>query len=126
MIVTNLIKRKDAIDNIRWEARMAQIEEDNDYVEMCVYAVHETDSADINPLDFFNSMWVPVTNRLPEEGTDVLVTGENGEVDIARWNYDSWTEDDVVVWDCNGYPFITPIAWMPLPRPWEGEGDDPE
>ena len=67
--------------------------------------------------------WIPVMKRLPEEDTDVLITGENGEVDIARWKYDSWTEDDVVVWEGSGYSYIDPVAWMPLPEPWKG-GED--
>lgn len=65
--------------------------------------------------------WIPCEERLPEEDTEVLVTGENGEIDIAEWKYDSWTEDDVVVWEGSGYSYIDPVAWMPLPKPWKGE-----
>lgn len=65
--------------------------------------------------------WIPCEERLPEEDTEVLVTGENGEIDIALWKYDSWTEDDVVVWEGNSFSWIDPVAWMPLPEPWKGE-----
>lgn len=62
--------------------------------------------------------WVPVTERLPEESDDYLVT--NGDVDVetayfahpkdyaisnGEWR-EIWYEDDV-------------IAWMPLPQPYK-------
>ena len=67
--------------------------------------------------------WIPVTERLPEEEKEVLVTGKYGEIDIALWKYESWT-DNVVEWEGNGYSFIKPIAWMPLPKPWKGGDSD--
>lgn len=83
------------------------------------------------------SGWIPVTERLPEEGVMVLVTcygrdmiimrdGESLEdaiervrkevvnVTIGLVGSDGWYGADY-------FPMIiTPIAWMPLPDPWKG------
>ena len=65
------------------------------------------------------SEWIPVTERLPGYGEDVLLS-INGACSVgfcvqtnsneAEWYYGGWyhPEDDV-------------DAWMPLPEPWKGE-----
>lgn len=62
--------------------------------------------------------WIPVTERLPEEGLTVLILAENGHIEFGqrdenKWEWlaesiaDYWTEAEEV------------IAWQPLPEPYE-------
>lgn len=62
--------------------------------------------------------WIPCSEQLPEEGTDVLITDEDGDIDIARYEYNSWSEDPIVEWWSNEYRTYA-VAWMPLIEPYE-------
>ena len=62
--------------------------------------------------------WIPVTERLPEEAGEYLVTISFGN------NYHR------IIMDFDGEKFVERlipaftkciIAWMPLPEPWKGE-----
>lgn len=63
--------------------------------------------------------WIPVTERLPEEGQEVLVASpcpnsDTPNIDISSWG-DEGTQEPV--WreaDCGR---IWPTHWMPLPAP---------
>ena len=63
--------------------------------------------------------WIPVTERLPPEGVDVLVSSpcpnsDTPNIDIASWGNEGAREP---VWreaDCGR---IWPTHWMPLPAP---------
>ena len=63
--------------------------------------------------------WIPVTERLPEEGVEVLVT-HWGFLYIAKYEVFS---DGVGRWsECVEGRLIDEVtAWMPLPEPWKGE-----
>ncbi len=61
--------------------------------------------------------WIPVTERLPEEGLTVLILAESGNIEFGqrdenKWEWlaesiaDYWTEAEEV------------IAWQPLPEPY--------
>lgn len=66
--------------------------------------------------------WIPVTERLPEESDDYLITNIAGDVEMAYFAHPKdyaiskgeWREicyeDDV-------------IAWMPLPEPYKTESE---
>ena len=66
--------------------------------------------------------WIPVTERLPNDGDDVLITfcGEE-ETRIVPVNYYQKIWFDCI-FDIELNPNMV-IAWMPLPEPYKGETD---
>lgn len=64
--------------------------------------------------------WIPCSERLPEEETDVLICNVNGSIAISRGSYSTEVKDDFI-WYTSGWRFGKVIAWMPLPKPWEEE-----
>ena len=61
--------------------------------------------------------WIPVTERLPEIETDVLLTAWDGKRYFVGWvdAFGKWYGDDEEVNE--GYE---PIAWCALPEPYKG------
>lgn len=67
--------------------------------------------------------WIPVTERLPEESDDYLITNIAGDVEMAYFAHQKdyaiskgewreiWCEDDVV-------------AWMQLPKSYKEESEE--
>ena len=70
--------------------------------------------------------WIPVSERLPEDTTKpVLISGNHKglgvyAVDIARYNGGMWQYDGFTFPDCDI------LAWMPVPEPYKGEGEEHE
>ena len=62
------------------------------------------------------SQWIPVSERLPEDGVDVLVSWgtPEGELLIAHWRADEreWFDDEG-----KRVPAVGVTHWMPLPEP---------
>lgn len=53
-------------------------------------------------------IWIPVTERLPEEDGMYLISHQNGKVFLDKWvGYDGWEN------------FISVKAWMPLPEAYQ-------
>ena len=65
--------------------------------------------------------WIPCSERLPEEGREVLTcltdwkTGEQRRVVSYRIDFNMWHEYGRYNEKC--------VAWMPLPEPWEGDAE---
>jgi len=66
--------------------------------------------------------WIPVTERLPRDGQRVLVTDEDGGIDIAYF-IDYSSIDESVEWWSHDYQFH-PIAWSELPTAYERSEDE--
>ena len=70
-------------------------------------------------------MWIPVTERLPEDACQCIVTAKVKHVD----NYPDYEVDtadfaDGIFTTANSWWGVESIiAWMPLPEPWKGEQD---
>ena len=69
--------------------------------------------------------WIPCSERLPEEGQDILayrVFGDDERIIPANYGNGCW-------FDCHMNCSVGHVvAWMPLPKPYEGEqnGDENE
>lgn len=97
----DLIRRQAVADWLqKWNGYL-----DNDMIARMQYRVVDIPS---------ERQWIPVTERLPEYGIDVLTVDGYGEYEL---NHIIDEEDGEWYWE-------KPIAWMPLPKPWKGEKDD--
>lgn len=76
-------------------------------------------AAELKERQYRLSRWIPVEERLPEKGVDVLVASPcpNSNVpniDIASWGSEGEQEP---VWRDSDCGRICPTHWMPLPEP---------
>lgn len=62
------------------------------------------------------SRWIPVSERLPEDGTNVLFTDNSGGTYLGHHvsSAPQW-EDHYSYWHSDWYQNVT--HWMPLPEP---------
>lgn len=63
--------------------------------------------------------WIPCSEMMPEEETDVLICNSTGNIAISRGAYS--TEASDWIWYTSGWRFGEAIAWMPLPEPYKAE-----
>lgn len=73
--------------------------------------------------------WIPVSERLPKNDEDVLVCYPQGGMEVAYYHIDDtyyptqYADLNETGWfNENGDAlYFEPIAWMPLPKPYESE-----
>lgn len=84
----------------------------NELFDMAIKALEQT-------------MWIPVSERLPKEPGHYLVTMKHGDISFVeqRW-YDGEGYNEYVDYFWRNSSNIT--AWMPLPEPYKIEGSDGE
>ena len=68
------------------------------------------------------SEWIPVSERLPEEGLTVLTFDTNGDIEFGAYEDGKW---EWLAESCSGYWTRNDgvIAWMPLPEPYREDGE---
>ena len=108
--MSDLIKRDDAIEAIN-KALDRETLLYGLVRKIAVDAIRSTPSAD-------RPTWIPCSEGLPKENTEVLVSLEWGSVDIGWVRQGIWMSAYI-----NDYEGDV-LAWMPLPKPWKGADDD--
>lgn len=61
--------------------------------------------------------WIPCSERMPQECTNVLVSEANGIIEIAHWMKYEIQNEEIAWYSESGQ--IDVIAWMSLPKPFE-------
>jgi len=81
----------------------------------------------LSPVTPQQTRWIPVSERLPKYGKDVLTCSNDGFIEIQSIENDVW--DEYNYWENqNGAwsDFDEVIAWQPLPEPYKAESEDKE
>ena len=72
----------------------------------------------LDKLEQSEQHWIPCSERLPDDGKEVLMSLAWG-VDIGEYRDGEWHSEWI-----NHYDDDNVIAWMPLPEPYKGDEDD--
>ena len=107
------IKRSDAI-----KALCDAVDNKGDYEGEWLYTDEFCKAIDSVPSTDRPQEWIPCSERLPKENTEVLMSLEWG-VDIGEYRNGEWHSEWI-----NHYDDGNVLAWMPLPKMWEGAGDE--
>lgn len=79
------------------------------------------EALDMAITSFKHTRWIPVSERVPEEGEEVLCFLDSDEMAVLfrrnNWCYVEWVDGGFAT---GSYDVI---AWMPLPEPYKKEGE---
>ena len=118
----DLISRAEAIEALGEEPAMWR---EKDEYEMGLNNQWHSDRNAIMAVPSVESRWIPVTERLPEKNTLVLITTSKGIV--VQVMFFGENMNGHMVWRSFGGEYVywdeEVTAWMPLPTPWKGESD---
>lgn len=68
--------------------------------------------------------WIPVSERLPEEGQEILFSTKTGRVHSGKYHDDDSANQWYSYRDkCRAWNNVV-SAWMPLPKPYKSEGSE--
>jgi hypothetical protein len=74
--------------------------------------------------DVFEKLgWIPCSERLPEEYTEVLGCDYEGNITIVELYKDNIFGEIWKQWNGGSLRLNVIIAWMPLPEPYQEEGE---
>ena len=130
----DLISRQAAID-----AFAKELSAEHNHREMAVSFLGAKKIIEAVPSAEPEQRWIPVSERLPEPYSDVILTirgtdmikvlkGETLEQALKRNSQIYWVTTGYLAdvgWNgLDGFPLIVkPIAWCGFPEPWKGEED---
>ena len=106
----DLISRLAAIDALDGEIKLKDSDDVDSvalYIQQVARKINELPSA---------QQWIPCSERMPNEGVEVLVSAWTDSIMIAWLEDGEWTTDEFSFEEnCDV------IAWCPLPEPYKGE-----
>ena len=79
-------------------------------------AIDELSHIQIAPEKIIQTMWIPVTERLPEKNQEVLIFLFGDDPYIAWHNGEYWSTEDFRLDEPDDWK---PTYWFPLPQPPE-------
>lgn len=102
--------------------------------EFCEKCGAEGTSEDVESIFMKNavSKWIPCSERLPSECDEFLITWTASVTNKPLLAFAEYEPDALLVsggkWyledDMREFKDVDVIAWMPLPEPWKGAGDE--
>ena len=121
--MSDLIKKKDVLALVKSYIEASAERMENDGYYEAQFEGFEELQDDLFNLETFPSAdrpqeWIPCSERLPKENTEVLMSLEWG-IDIGECRNGDWHSEWI-----NHYDDDNVLAWMPLPKPWKGADDE--
>lgn len=122
----DLIKRSDAIkayneameELVKWQMEEWQLGDFSECEFNTTDCKHIVRKIEAIPSEDRPQEWIPCSERLPKENTEVLMSLEWG-IDIGEYRNGDWHSEWI-----NYYDDGDVLAWMPLPKPWKGADDE--